>query len=201
MRHWFLPETPDVLGLLEEQGRTTVAGVDAFAAWAHGEAAKEAEVREAEHRADDASRAVLTAVRRAFVSPVAPEDVLELSERLDAVLNDAKNLVREAELLALPPDEAIAEMADLVAGGVRELVDAFRRLVRDPDGATELADRAVRRQRKLEHVYRRAMSDLLDRGEPREVTSYRELYRRCARMGDAVEHVARRVWYAVVKDT
>lgn len=199
MKRWFLPETPDVLALLADQGRITVVGLDAFSAWAHGERAREADVRDAEHRADEAVRTVLQAVRTAFVSPVGPEDVLELSERLDAVMNAAKDLVREAELLGLAPDQPIADMADLVGLGVRDLVEAFTMLVTDHDRATTLADAAVRRQREIEHVYRRAMSALLERGDVREVTGYRELYRRCARMGDAVEHVARRVWYAVVK--
>ena len=35
---WFLPESPDVLGLLRDQLQVTILGVDAFAAWAAGDA-------------------------------------------------------------------------------------------------------------------------------------------------------------------
>ena len=38
-RHWFLPETPDVLGKLNEQIAITVEGMDALVAWAHGDPA------------------------------------------------------------------------------------------------------------------------------------------------------------------
>ena len=31
--HWFLPETPDVLGTLATQADVTVRGLTAFAAW------------------------------------------------------------------------------------------------------------------------------------------------------------------------
>ena len=31
---WFLPETPDVVGLLLQQLEVTIDGMDAFAAWA-----------------------------------------------------------------------------------------------------------------------------------------------------------------------
>ena len=34
---WFLPETPDVLGLLGRQLSVTVEGMEAFAAWAAGD--------------------------------------------------------------------------------------------------------------------------------------------------------------------
>lgn len=199
MRRWFLPEAPDLLGLLARQGEVTVAGIDAFCGWSRGDEAKAAEVRSLEHEADQAQVAVLEAVRHAFVTPIGPEDAYELSERLDSVLNAAKNLVREAELLGMGPDPAMVEMSDLVAKGVRDLVDAFPLLVSNPDRATELADAAVHQQRSLERVYRRAMSALLKVEDIREVTGRRELYRRYARMGDAVEGVAHRIWYAVVK--
>lgn len=199
LRRWFLPQVPDLLGLLAKQGETTIAGMEAFSAWAHGAIEKEAAVRMAEHEADKVRRELLTVVRRAFITPIGPEDAFELSERFDAVINGAKNLVREAELLAMAPDSPMAEMIDLVAEGVRDLVQAFRLLADDPDRAVAAADSAVHHQRRIERVYRRAMSDLLAVDQVREVQGRRELYRRCARLGDAVEHVAHRVWYTVVK--
>jgi hypothetical protein len=33
-KRWFLPETPDVLGMLRRQMAVTIDGVDAFARWA-----------------------------------------------------------------------------------------------------------------------------------------------------------------------
>ena len=58
MKRWFLPAQPDLMGLLAEQGRITLEGIDAFVEWAAGAAGKDDEVRDAEHRADDARRAV-----------------------------------------------------------------------------------------------------------------------------------------------
>ena len=39
-RRWFLPETPDVLGLLRSQVAVTLEGLDAFGAWAAGDAGR-----------------------------------------------------------------------------------------------------------------------------------------------------------------
>ena len=47
-RGWFLPETPDVLGLLRDQVAVTIEGVDAFAAWAGGDTTAAQLVRDAE---------------------------------------------------------------------------------------------------------------------------------------------------------
>ena len=200
MNRWFLPKTPDLLGLLAVQGEITISGIDALCAWAKGDASQGAAVHEIEHKGDLATRAVLTAVRNAFVTPISPEDIYEISERLDGVLNAAKNLVRESELVDMDPDPPMAEMAELVGHGLRNLVQAFPCLSSDPDRATDCADAAVKQQRALEHVYRRAMSALLQIDDLREIARRRELYRRCARMGDGIEGVAHRVWYAVVKE-
>ncbi len=201
MKRWFLPESPDLLGLLARQGQITIEAMDALSAWSRGDQAQGVAVRRLEHLADVASREVLTAVRDAFVTPISPEDIYEISERLDAVLNAGKNLVRESELLGIDPDQPTAEMADLVALGVRDLVRAFPDIAAHPDRATHSADASIRQQRAVEHVYRRAMSALLSIDDIREVAGRRELYRRCARMGDRMEGVAHRVWYAVVKQS
>lgn len=200
MKHRLLPESVDFLGLLGRQGQLVVAGIEAFAQWSHGEAAKGAEVAECDRRTDAARKEVQVAIRRSFVTPVSPEDLFELSERLDAIANAAKDVVREAGLVAMAPDPPMGAMADLILLGVRDLVRAFPDLVRNPDRATDAADAAVDHQRAIEQVYGSAMSALLDVSEVREQTGRRELYRRYVRMGDAVEHVAPRIWYAVVKE-
>ena len=58
-KRWFLPETPDVLGMLRRQMAVTIDGADAFARWAGGDAAAAQAVRDAEHRGDVAKRDLL----------------------------------------------------------------------------------------------------------------------------------------------
>ena len=199
-RRWFLPSAPDLLAELTRQGEVSVEAVDAFRDWANGNSAAASRVHTLEQEADAVRRDVQRAVRRAFVTPIGPEDIYELSERLDGVVHAAKDMVREAEVLEMLPDPAMGDMADLITLGVRNLVGAFPDLVKDPDRATEQADTAVEHQRRLEHVYRSAMSSLFADSDFREVTGRRELYRRCVRIGDAIVGVAHRIWYAVVKE-
>ncbi len=196
-RRWFLPESPDVLGMLREQAAITVEGMDALVAWAHGEAAAADRVRECEHRADECKRTLRQALTASFTTPLEPEDLFELSRGLDTALNGAKDLVREAEVMGAAPDDAMAAMTTLLAEGARHLADAFAG-IRGTD-ATGPADAAVKSQRKLEHVYRRAMSALVQDSDPREVAARRELYRRVSRTSDNLVEVAERVWYSVLK--
>ena len=201
---WFLPENPDVLGMLRHQAAVTIEGMEALSAWATGDATAADRVRDKEHEADEAKREVRAALRRAFITPIGAEDIYVLSERLDAVMNGAKDAVRESEVMALRPDDATAAMAGLLAEGVRHLADAFACLEAHADdggdGATAAADEAVKTGRQLERVYRKAMSALVRVDDLREVMGRRELYRRFSRISEDVGEVAERVWYASVKE-
>ena len=200
-RHrWLLPETPDVLKLLVDQLAVTAEGIDAFVAWARGDEGAAMRVRELEHRADDAKRTLHRTLREAFVTPLEPEDLFALSRGIDRILNQAKDLVRESEVMACPPDAPVAEMAGFVAASVREIGEAIARLG-DRDGdTTAAADAAIKADRRLERVYRTAMATLVGVDDLREVMARRELYRRCSRMGETAVDVAERVLYADVKE-
>jgi cell fate (sporulation/competence/biofilm development) regulator YlbF (YheA/YmcA/DUF963 family) len=200
--HWFLPETPDVLGMLEQQAEITVEGMDALAAWARGDTEAADHLRATEHAADKKKRELRAALTEAFSTPLDPENLFELSRGLDEVLNGAKNFVGEAEAMNTPPDAAIIEMTDELAAGTRQLAEAFASFaVDDRAAATELADHAIKDQRNLQHSYRAAMSALIENPDLREVSARRELYRRLARGGNELVLVAERVWYSVIKES
>lgn len=199
---WFTPTKHDLLGMLEAHAAVTLEGIDALGAWARGEAAAAERLLAAETEADERKRALRAALTEAFSTPLEPEDLFELSRGLDRVLNNAKNAVREAEVIQLAPDAAIAEMAVELAEGTRQLAEAFAALGQAGGAdATAAADRAVRSQSRLEHIYRAAMSDLVVVDDLREVAAKRELYRRLSRTSDDLRDVAERVWYSVLKQS
>ena len=198
---WFLPDTPDLLATLSEQIDVTAEGMTAFRRWAAGEATCSEDVREAEHAADEVKARFINTVREAFTTPLEPEDLFELSRGLDEVINGAKNTVREAEVMQLDPDIAMSEMAELLSEGVNHLRLAFEALDGDRGEAPIEAAAAIKTQRRLERVYRKAMSTLIDSDDLRRVVGYQELYRRIARISDEVVGVADRVNYSVVKES
>ena len=202
---WFLPETPDVLGMLRAQAATTIEGLDALVRWTSGDVAAADVVRAKEHDADDRKREVRVALTVAFTTPLDAEDLYVMSDRLDRALNGAKDAVRECEVMAVTPDHHVRDMAECLLAGVRLIDESFERLRPgnrqggDPS-ATDAADAATKQIRQLERTYRTAMSELLDEEDLREVMSKRELYRRFSRIGEDLEDVADRVWYAMVKE-
>jgi uncharacterized protein len=198
-KRWFLPENPDLLAMLRNQAEITGEAMDALVAWSNGDTAAASTVRDCEHRADDAKRELWRTLRDAFSPPLDAEDLYTLSADLDEVLNAAKDLVREMEVMDMEPDAPTHEMVRLLAGAVSHLADAFLCL-RTEDDATQYADAAIKSQRRVERTYRSAMSALLHDSDLREVMGRREAYRRLSRIGDLVHTVAERVWYSVVKE-
>ncbi|MFN8224159.1 MAG: DUF47 family protein [Gaiellales bacterium] len=200
VHRWFLPESADVLEMLRRQLAVTTEGMDALVAWAGGDAAGADRVRELEHRADDVKRELQRALVEAFTTPYDAEDIYTLGRGIDWILNLSKDAVRESEVMACAPDQAVADMAACLRAGVGHLDEAVACLQTHTPGATDFADRAIKTERELERVYRRAMGRLLEIDDLREVTARRELYRRFSRIGEVLTEVAERVWYAVIKE-
>ena len=200
-RAWLLPETPDVLGLLRRQVALAIDGVRAFAAWAGGDAAARQTAEEAGRAGDVAKRELLSALRAAFITPLEPEDVFALSRAIDRIASEARGVMSESEAMASPPDAGLARMAELLGAALRQLDAAIEKLGSDPDAAAAAADAAIAAERELEDAYYRGMAALLAVQDRTERVARRELYRRCARIGETVVDAAERVVYAVVKQT
>ena len=201
LRGWFLPDTPDVLGLLRHQLAVTISAVDGFQAWAAGDASAAQAVLGTEREGEEAKRELLSALRAAFVTPLEPEDVFALSRGVDRILKSARDLVKESEAMDCPPDVRIAEMGRLLGASLQYIDDAIARLGSDGDEATASADAAIRTERQLQSAYYKGMGGLLEVEDRSERIARRELYRRCSRIGETVVEVAERVVYAVVKQS
>jgi uncharacterized protein Yka (UPF0111/DUF47 family) len=200
-KRWFLPETPNVLGMLRRQMAISIEGADAFTHWANGDAAASQAVLDAERQGDIAKRDLLSALREAFVTPIEPEDLFALSRGIDRILDYVADLVKESEAMASVPDQEIAMMAGHLGDALRHLDDALSKLGADGDHATESADAAIAAQRELEIGYYAGMAGLLRVEDRTDRITRRELYRRSSRIGEAVVDVAERVVYAVVKQS
>ncbi len=198
---WFLPDTPDAIGLLRRQMAVTIEALEGLKAWAEGDAAAAEIVREAEPRGDAAKRDLLNALREAFILQMEPEDLFTLSRGIDWILNHARDLIEEAQAMGVSPTAGLAAMAALLLEATRQIDDAIARLGSDDDASTTAADAAIKTARRLEHVYYAETAKLLEVEDMRERISLRELYRRCDLLSHIVVDVAERVVYAVVKES
>ena len=200
-RRWFLPRTPDVLGALRAQTDATVAGLDALAEWAAGDEKAAARVRECEHLADDRKRELRLALSEAFSTPLEPEDIFQLSGGLDRVMNAAKNIVREAEVLGKAPDPPMAELAAALAEGTHHSPTRSRHLATAAGPRRPPPPTPRSRASAASSASTGGMLGLAELADLHEVAARRELYRRLARTSDGLVDVAERVWYSVLKES
>jgi len=198
---WFLPETPDAIGLLRRQTAVTIEALEGLKAWAEGDASAAEIVREAEPRGDAAKRDLLNALREAFILQMEPEDLFTLSRGIDWILNHARDLIEEAQAMGVSPGPGLAAMAALLLEATRQIDDAIAQLGSDDEACTTAADAAIKTARRLEHVYYAETAKLLEVDDIRTRISLRELYRRCDLVSHIVVDVAERVVYAVVKES
>jgi len=195
-----LPTAPDVLALLVAQGELSSTGIAAFDAWSHaGGDQTAAAVRSAQHQAYHARRELLAALQAALSTPVDQEDLYALSERVDRILNEARNTVREAEILGWAPDAHAGKMSERLAEGTRALVAGFRLLRNDPEQAGRQADAASDAVHHVERDYREAMAELLQMDDLRAVLAGQVLYHRYLGIGEAIVAVADRLWFVVLR--
>jgi len=200
-KKWFLPEMPDVLGLLRRQLALASEGADVFAEWAGGAPVNTATLREIEDRAEQAKRDLLDALRVAFITPLEPEDLFSISRGTGRMLNEMGDLVGEAEVLKCTPDEGISDMARLLAESVRQIEEAVAALGSSKKVATEAADRSIATVGLTQAHYYRGMAVTLNIEDRGGRIVQRELYRRCSRIGDTAVDVAERIVYSIVKQS
>jgi uncharacterized protein Yka (UPF0111/DUF47 family) len=197
---WFLPHRPDVLGLLQAQAGVTLEGLEAFARWSRSGAPEAAdEVRELEHRGDTARRALLESLVDSLVTSIEQEDAYELSERIDEVLDRAKDTVRTAQALDWLPDRSAAAMGEHVHEAFLHLCEAIAKLGDRQLHPGDDAELAINRARRIEHDLRDGLGSLPRGGDAWALVSALAVYRSYSTVGESLLRVADRTWYAVLK--
>ena len=191
----------DVMALLIAQGEVSVEALRAFERWSKGaDAGSAPQVQELEHAADDARHALVAALKSSLATPIGQEDLFVLSERCDRVVNRAKNIVAEAEVLNWSPDAHAARMAESLRSGGESVLRGFEALTASGDETAQAALAATHCVRGVEREYRAAMAELQSQSDLRAVFTAREMYRFYARAAEALEALADRLWYAVLAE-
>jgi uncharacterized protein Yka (UPF0111/DUF47 family) len=199
---WFLPHRPDILGLLRRQAVVTQEGLAALARWSASGADADAQaVRDAEHAGDDIRRELLDALSVALTTPIDQEDAYELSERIDEVLDRAKDVVRLAGALDWSPDSAAAAMAARAAEAAGHVCEAVSGLGERHGRLGEEAEHTIKSGRQVEHELLAGLSALSRDGDGFQRAATLEVYGAYSEIGQALERVAARIRYAALKVT
>jgi len=154
------PRVPDFHGLLQAQCDVVVEALDALVAFMRDGAPEHGErVRALEKEGDRRQARTLETLARAFATPIDRGSIPLAATAIDDVLNYAKTTVREIEILEVPPDRWMRELAEHLRGGGVALQEGFANLRADPAAAQAAAIAVHKSERSAEKVYRAAVSD------------------------------------------
>jgi uncharacterized protein Yka (UPF0111/DUF47 family) len=154
------PRVPDFHGLLEAQCEVVVQALDALAAFMQDGGAEHGEqVRALEKEGDRCRAATLETLARSFATPIDRGLIYLAATAIDDLLNYAKTTVREIEILDVPPDTWMHELAEELRTGGLSLREGFARLRSDPDAAQAAALAVHKSERNVEKIFRAAVAD------------------------------------------
>jgi uncharacterized protein Yka (UPF0111/DUF47 family) len=213
------PRMPDFYGLMNEQCDVLVEAMEAFIEYMEKGTKEQAKkIRMIEKHGDELKARNVDILNRAFATPMDREDIYRAIITLDMGLNYAKTTTRELEVLKLPPDGFMLEMAVEYKNAATALQQGFQKLTTNPVQAEEDARAARKAERNIEKIYRRALADLfnveelvgkLDAGESGskveailavvDMFKRREIYRHLSNGADRLARAADRLHDIIVK--
>ena len=192
--------------LIQQQASITYEGLKLLAKYLETQAreiAEELDLKEKE--ADEVRRILIDELNRNFVTPFDREDIFALSRSIDDVMDYADSTVSEMVILKVEPTAYMRRIADLLKEAAYEIYQATQRLEKNPDVATEHAQRAKTLENRVEGVYREAIADLFKGPEDVhhivEMLKLREVYRHLSNAADRGDEAANIIGDIVVKKT
>lgn len=194
------PKTPDFFKLLTEQCLQVSIAVDDLVEFMEtGDEALGKKIKQDEHEADLIKIRNIHILNEAFSTPIDREDIYRAIADLDRIVTYCKTTVSEMDVLGVTPDTFIVEKSKLLKEGVNALVAGFGRLGSNPLTAADDADTARKAQRRVEKLYRIALSELFKGDDYINMFKRREIYRHLSNAAHNMAHCANTLHDIVVK--
>lgn len=159
-------------------------------------------IQELESKGDEIIHDIFTRLNQTFITPLDPEDIHELSSRLDDVMDgieDTAYRIVAYRLEPIPP--TVIELCDVVHDCTKSLAKAFEALNKDE----RLIDDCIevnRLEDYADQVLRRAVADLFERErDPIALIKLKEVYEFLEETTDRCEDVADVLQNVVVKNS
>lgn len=194
------PKVPDFFTLLALQSQHVGISVARMVEFMEtGDARIGEMVRNDEHEADKIKIHNIHVLNEAFSTPIDREDIYRAIMDLDDIVDYCKSTVNEMEVLGLKPDKYCLEFSLHIKEGVTALTSGFGKLKTNPASASADAGTARYAERVIEKTYRRALAELFQGDDFREIFRRREIYRHLSNAADRMAHCANTLHDIVVK--
>jgi uncharacterized protein Yka (UPF0111/DUF47 family) len=206
MFSWFqrlLPRRGDFFGLFEAHAATLVAAAEALEQLAEDGASPHEllqRIQDHEHRADDIIRAVLTAVRKTFLTPFDRGAITSLIVAMDDAIDEMLAAARAIDLYELrnlrPEMKQIIALIREAAAVTAEAVPLLRNVSGNASRLHQLTGRLVELEGDADDIHaaglKRAFQEVA-RTSSLDFAVAREVFKNLERVTDAFEDVANQI--------
>ena len=206
MFSWFqrlLPRRGDFFGLFEAHAATLVGAAEALEQLAEDGASPHElleRIQDHEHRADDIIRAVLTAVRKTFLTPFDRGAITSLIGAMDDAIDEMLAAARAIDLYELrnlrPEMKQIIGLIREAASVTAEAVPLLRNVSGNASRLHQLTGRLVELEGDADDIHaaglKRAFQEVA-RTSSLDFAVAREVFKNLERVADAFEDVANQI--------
>jgi predicted phosphate transport protein (TIGR00153 family) len=203
-----MPKEDGFFDMFARHADTVVGGADAMRAMFAGEAGIEESCRliaEYEHLADEATREVLLAVRRSFITPFDRSAITSLTSSMDDSIDEMKKTAKAITLYEVTSFEPqMREMSALAAQAARLVVEAIpllRSVGKNGARLDRITENIVHLEGAADDLHAEGLKALFKlHGDERPMAYFvgREVYSHLERVLDAFEDVANEIQGLVI---
>ncbi|WP_461833417.1 DUF47 domain-containing protein [Desulfothermus sp.] len=113
-----------------------------------------------EHEADEYRRFIVDDLNQTFITPIDRKDIYALSRSIDDIMDLAKIIVEEIEVLEVRPNQYMQMISTNLVHATSKLNDSINHLKERPNLSREAAIRSNLLLNNLQHLYFEAIKDL-----------------------------------------
>jgi len=159
-------------------------------------------IKEIEHRGDEIVHHIYGSLNRAFVTPLAKEDLSGIASKLDDVLDFIHATATRVALYELgQPTKPMADFADLILRAAEQLRQGIAS-VRDPKAKETVIACTIevnRLENLADDLLANSLAELMKTGDPIRIIKFKEIYENLEIVTDRCEDVANILEDIVVK--
>lgn len=205
IKEWMTPQEKQFFDDLESEAENMLQGARAFRA-IFDDFSRLADhrrrIKDIEHRGDEIVHHIYESLNRAFVTPLAKEDLSGLASKLDDVLDYINGAATRLAVYGIDkPTKPMADFADLILKAAEQL-RAGMTAVRDPrarDAVMSCTIEVNRLENEADDLLMASLADVFKSGDPVRIIKLKDVYEYMEIVTDRCEDAANILEDIVVK--
>ncbi len=205
IKEWMTPQEKQFFDDLESEAENMLQGARAFRA-IFDDFSRLADhrkrIKDIEHRGDEIVHHIYESLNRAFVTPLAKEDLSGLASKLDDVLDYINGAATRLAIYDIgKPTKAMVDFADLILKAAEQL-RAGMKAVRDSrakDAVMSCTIEVNRLENVADDLLMASLADVFKSGDPVRIIKFKDIYEYLEIVTDRCEDAANILEDIVVK--